>query len=84
MTADRATRICATAVPGAQWRATEVCPSPTRTPFALRATFPDNRTAVIFTEPMSLTPFAYLSECLEIARLATTLAECWVDGKVRA
>ena len=55
-----------------------------RTAFTLRGTFPDTRTACIFTDRMSGSNLSYLHECAEISRLATELAECWVDGKVRA
>lgn len=85
MTADRATRIAENAVPGAGWRVdvlTTAAGAPTAA-LMLRAVFPDGRCACAPVRTSSV-PTAVLHECAEITRLATTLAECWVDGKVRA
>ena len=84
MTADRASRICASVVPGATWHVEMIAGAGLYATFALRATFPDARTACIFTDRMSGSHLSYLHECAEVSRLATELAECWVDGKVRA
>ena len=84
MTADRASRICAEVVPGATWHVEHTMGAGLDASFALRATFHDARTACIFTDRMSGSPLSHLHECAEVSHLAIELAECWVDGKVRA